>query len=305
MNDFENYILDIPMALKNSMKLSDSEWIDNLSFELKRICQITKFVPKAVDANCRFGLVVYGEFLGDESVLKILPHNQKSKNEMMFWEKTTYINMLPLLYSSIEDLFYIMPKGNALPIVMGIEEKFNIVKPLFEEVFCQRTLKSNQILYYTNKLRNRYQVLKDDVFAKKWIELAIEKYERLVSECEVELIHGDLRYSNIVFFHHKEHIIDPLGVNAPKVMEFARYIEDEIFLSDNYVDFRNRVILLLKLFGNIGIDKKNLLEAVFIDSILRTTSSILLKDNIEIINRGQMNATWLLMLLKEKIDEID
>lgn len=305
MFDFECHFLDIPEMLKKTLEISDRDWIENLLFELEGICNSTNFIPKSFDQNGRFGLIVYGEYKGEESVLKILPHNQKSKNEMIFWKETKYSAMLPILYSNYESYYYIMPKGEPLPSVTEIEKKFDIVRPVFEELFNQHNTKSKQVLDYKDELEERYQIVKNDSFAKKWIGTAVEKYKKLDSMFETELLHGDLRYSNIVMWHDKEHIIDPLGVNAPQIMECTRYIEDDIFTADNFADFRNRVLLLRNLFGDVGIDTTHMIDAIFIDSVLRTTSSILLGENEQIINRGKLNAIWLLELAEERNSKLE
>lgn len=299
MSDFGSYYFDIPMMLKKTIEIYDQDWVENVLFELEDICNCTKFIPKSFDETGRFGLIVYGEYRGEESVLKILPHSPKSRSEILFWKESKYSAMLPIFYSDVESYYYIMPKGISLPRVTGIEKKFNIVRPLFEEVFSQHNSKSSQVLDYKNKLENRYQIVKYNNSVGKWMSIAVDKYKKLENLCECELLHGDLRYSNIVMWHDKKHIIDPLGVNAPKIMECTRYIEDDIFVADNFADFQNRVLLLLKLFGDIGVDISYLLDAVFIDSVLRTTSSIILKENAKIISRGEANATWLLKLLGE------
>lgn len=305
MFDFECHFLDIPEMLKKTLEISDRDWIENVLFELEGICNSTNFIPKSFDQNGRFGLIVYGEYKGEESVLKILPHNQKSKNEMIFWKETKYSAMLPILYSNYESYYYIMPKGEPLPSVTEIEKKFDIVRPVFEELFNQYNTKSKQVLDYKDELEERYQIVKNDSFAKKWVGTAVEKYKKLDSMFETELLHGDLRYSNIVMWHDKEHIIDPLGVNAPKIMECTRYIEDDIFTADNFADFRNRVLLLRNLFGDLGIDTTHMIDAIFIDSVLRTTSSILLGENEQIINRGKWNAVWLLELAEERNSKLE
>ena len=305
MVDFERYFLDLPVVLQKTFEISDRDWIENILSELEDICNSTNFVPQLFDQNGRFGLIVYGEYKGEESVLKILPHNRKSKNEMIFWKENKYSAMLPIRYYNSESYYYIMPKGRGLPSVTGIEKKFDIVRPVFEEVFNQYNAKSKQVLDYKDKLEERYQIVKSNSFAKKMLGIAIEKYKKLDSMFETELLHGDLRYSNIVMWHNKKHIIDPLGVNAPKIMECTRYIEDDIFTAESFADFRNRVLILLNLFGNVGINVTHMIDAIFIDSVLRTTSSILLGENKQIINRGKWNAVWLLELAETRNTKIE
>lgn len=286
--------IKIPPMMKRTFSTIYPEWLKQLGCQCQKICNMTSFEIHKIEENSRFGLVAYGVYKGKESVLKILPPNvKKSQCELAFLTGETYSCMIPIMYMDENNYFYIMEKGIPLPPCSTYEERFQIVRPFFSAINNKSVPCKMELESYESKLFKRVYQLKGVPLIGEHLKNAQEFYSILKQSNSEVAIHADFRYSNILYLKSGLVAIDPLGLNGPKIFEYTKYIEDEIYNCKNFEDLQEILNSILGLFHSLNMECENLVIALYIDSVLRTSYSYLMNDAKDLIVKGINNADWL------------
>lgn len=288
---------DLPNIFLQS-NARNSKWIVDLPIIIERICSTTGFNICAVEDKSRFGLVLYGKYRNNDAVLKILPKDAKSYNEMKFLtlSKCPYINK-PII-SDIDCGYYISPKGNS-----NCDINDDAVWELFQKIYACADVRCEEIWVYCDKIEEQLRSVKAQNIdtLREMLLFSKQLYSEYFCHDSMYMLHGDLRLDNLIHIDEEIRIIDPLGINAPLEFSFLRYIEDKIFKLNR--DEFERV--LKKQLANaclIGMDERKVSIALLIDSTVRTVSSALRKEADSIIFRGIDNYIWIKEILKDKMN---
>ena len=97
---------------------------------------------------------------------------------------------------------------------------------------------------------------------------AIELYDRFFSDAPLYLCHGDLHAFNVLLGEDRYEAVDPIGVIAPRELEFVRFIRNDI-LNIRSFGMRERLDLLLSYFSR-WTGRKSLLLFLYIDTVYVT-----------------------------------
>ena len=103
---------------------------------------------------------------------------------------------------------------------------------------------------------------------KEHLQAAIAMYDQYFSDSPLYLCHGDLHAFNIIQGQDGYVAVDPLGVRAPRELEYVRFIRNDI-LNIRSFGMRERLNLLLSYFSRWA-GKKSLLLFLYIDTVYVT-----------------------------------
>lgn len=284
--------------------LGYDNWLTEIPSILENISCLEKINFIRILPNCRAGLVILGLQGDEDRVVKIMPANMpKFKNEVSAYKYLHYSFMMKPLKINENLGYYIMPRLYPLPSTVkdSQTEKLVYMRKIWTALIAEYWHNTDGNLYpYSMKMQANFSQTKKIMEWKeifKWIERAQVLYKAVfMNSTENYSLHGDLHIQNIMLNSEgKVNAIDPLGFYASIEFEFVRFIENEIF--DHTWDFEREVNRWIDEISLYGIERRRLLCSLFVDSVLRTTSSILQCDSKEIIKKGIYNAEEIWKLL--------
>lgn len=282
----------------------DNQWLNSLPSIISYVCKKENFTIEYFLQNSRFGCIAAGTQNGCLRIIKFVDtkiEKYLSEIEVINILKYPFLNHV---YSSSKELGYyisdycessVSPNNNLLETVM----------PLFKQVLktCAKYEKEQtSIKSYKQKLITKKQDINNNYNNAEinlYLDDAITMYNRMFEKEELFILHGDLHEKNIMKKNNKLVCIDPIGVIAPIEFEYTRFIENQIFLLGNTSDFEKKAKELIKSITNIGIHNKKLRVALYIDCILRTSSSVQRKEGTETISLGLINIKKLRRIIEE------
>jgi 2-C-methyl-D-erythritol 4-phosphate cytidylyltransferase len=115
-----------------------------------------------------------------------------------------------------------------------------------------------------------------------YVDKAVAEYERVFSDAETRLIHGDMHRYNIMSRDSQLTAIDPIGYIAPPVFDIARYMGTE--LSDTDGDIYALYQRMLGSFSKLA-DREELDSALFIDIVFRLHNSLYENDTYTLTDK--------------------
>ncbi|GMB10602.1 MAG: aminoglycoside/hydroxyurea antibiotic resistance kinase [Candidatus Improbicoccus devescovinae] len=245
-------------------------WLDNVNTLVDKYVKKFNLKNIKVTDNLSYNVVLFAkcEKFGD-LVLKIgLPDN-KIFNEIVALKKYDGKGACKCHYSNKEDRLMILERlipGETSHKIKNREERIKI--------FCD--VASNLILKEEKNLQlPTYREVLDKAFIesekepekykllKKLIQAADNFYKEIESiNLSKFLLHGDLYHDNILTTADGRKAIDPKGIIGERVLETARFIENEIEKQEINLE-------VIELMAKYYKEDKNLIcKSVFIDSVL-------------------------------------
>lgn len=127
-------------------------------------------------------------------------------------------------------------------------------------------------LKYSDDLRQKLKDIDTVPYCRSQIqehlETAIKMYDLYFADAPRFLCHGDLHTFNIILGKDGYVAVDPIGLIAPRELEFVRFIRNDI-LNIKTFGMRERLSLLLAYFSRWA-GKKSLLLFLYIDTVYVT-----------------------------------
>lgn len=158
--------------------------------------------------------------------------------------------------------------------------------------FFKKVIESEKTDYNVNDFKNYCSILenklKEDNFEYKnelimdYVQKAVSEYNKVFSNSENTLIHGDLHRYNIMNKNDELVAIDPIGYIAPREFDIARYIGTE--LTDNEVDTEKNLENMLNYFAPLS-SREKILSALFIDIVFRLHNSLFENEDYKLTDR--------------------
>ncbi len=245
---------------------------------------VNKYVDKfnltniSIHENLSINLILYAkcEEFGDV-VLKMGPpiFDELIIREVVALEAFNGNGACKCFYNNIEDGVRILERLVLGEELHNIEDREERIKE-----FCSVALKLNvkmtehkqlptyrEILNRTisqfNEQPEKYQSLGE------YINLANELYKE-IENCNLPkyLLHADLQHSNILTSGNSRKAIDPHGFLGEKVLETARFMEEEIIKQEST---KKNILEVLDFMSKyFGEDRDLLCKVLFIDYVLST-----------------------------------
>jgi hypothetical protein len=300
-----------PKFLKYFESFCDEDELSDFKNTIAEILNENDLDYDSLDSESRFGLIVYCKNNTENFVLKCFPKvNKKIAGEFEFIKSGNFSQMIPVLKVDYGSKYYIMSKGEQtyeFSLKRKVEVICEILKKSFEDVRSSKQEVCAQT--YKEKIMSiKKRMLPYSIKYELLFDLLVESerlYINVFDNSPNYYIHGDLHFKNVVMFEGEYKVIDPIGIIAPMVFECTKFIENEIFLCYSYEDFLLNYLQIIKGLTEISIDLSNLHIALLIDSILRTCSSCLYGDSLEIVNQGILNAKFILRYISEVNENAD
>ena len=284
---------------KYNYKYNES-WFENLGQLISDIIISTGFKICIIEDNSRFGLIIYGKLGNEDAVLKLLLPNEKSYREICFFENNSYSFMNTILLVNKSKFFYISKSLNKFLNTDVFDNRLSIMLNIFEKVYSERNILNSSIFsnYFDDLMKSfNNQKIQSHCRLKQLFIYAYKIYDEVFINEHNFLLHGDLRLDNILKDNDEIIAIDPIGIYAPIEFEFTRFIEDEIFNCENIYDFENKLCSILFALVQLKYDYSKLLSATFIDSVYRTSLTVLMNDSTDNVNKGIKNGEWLIEII--------
>lgn len=278
-------------------------WLDNVNKIVDKYVKKFNLTNVEVVDNLSYNVVLFAkcEKFG-KVVLKIgLPDNEVF-NEITALEKYNGKGACKCYYSNKEYRVMILERlipGETLHKIKNREERIKI--------FCD--VASNLIIKAEKDLKlPTYREVLNKAFSKA--EKELEKYKSLKELIEIAdnfykevenrdlpkfLLHGDLHHDNILTTDEVRKVIDPKGVIGERVLETARFIENEIEKQEtNQTNITEIIEFMSKYYRE---DKNLICKALFIDYTLSTCWDIESNCKNEHVNNDIKNLQLMLDLL--------
>lgn len=164
-----------------------------------------------------------------------------------------------------------------------------ITQFLKQWVNCVPIIKTiDEDIYYLTLVKKQLYKLRNKLMPKD-LKALFKIYKNVVNNVQKKeinyLLHGDINISNIICYNHDNFIlIDFSPIIGNLEIELLKYIEDEIFRDINNKEYILEYII--SSFEVLPINKKLLLQMLFIDSCYRTFDSYIEKDKKSILQKG-------------------
>jgi len=213
-------------------------------------------------------------------------------------------------YNNLDDGIRILERlipGKTLHKVEDREERI--------KAFCDVALNLDVKLTYDIKLPSYREILDRSIKQSyeeperfKSLKELITAANSLYKEIENEnlpkyLLHADLHHNNILTSGNERKAIDPHGFLGEKVLETARFIENEI---EKQKMNKDNVLEVVNLMANyFNEDKILICKALFIDYVLSTCWDIEMNFDDEHINRDANNLRLILVCLEDILIQKD
>ncbi len=252
-------------------------WLDRVAEEYNRLSEkwgLGSFIPSQ---SSRYGLVLFtkSDKYGD-CVVKFIP-------EFVGRYQTEVESYRELSKGYMCELYDTDDRAGALLLKRISPAKYadfndNIrLTEFFDNV--DRTIRPVKALENPARFLDYYADLKQKLadldaapFCRREIgenlEHAIDLYDQYFSDVPLYLCHGDLHSYNILLDEDRYEAVDPIGVRAPRELEFVRFIRNDI-LNIRSFGMRERLDLLLSYFSRWA-GRKSLLLFLYIDTVYVT-----------------------------------
>lgn len=288
-------------------------WLSNVSRIVDKY--ITKFNLKnlVLHHDLSINLIIYAECeeMG-EIVVKIgLPFfDELIYREIKALEEFNGKNACKCYYSNQDDGIRILERlipGETLHNVENREERII--------AFCEVALSLEVKLTHPIQLPTYREILDRSITQsneqpekfeslKEYIVVANDLYKEIEnSNLPKYLLHADLHHDNILTSKNGRKAIDPHGFLGEKVMETARFMENEIQKQEINKDNILEVITLMAKYFN---ENETLIcKALFIDYVLSTCWDIEMNFDDEHINKDTENLRLILVCLDVTLTKKD
>lgn len=283
------------------------EWLSNIPTIIYKY--VTKFNLQnlKVHEDLSVNLIIFAECeeLG-EIVLKIGPpiFNELIYRETKALEEFNGRNACKCYYSNLDDGIRILERlipGETLNSIEDREERIMI--------FCEFALGLDVELKSSIKLPTYREILDRSINLsneqpekfeplKRLINIANDLYKDIENQnLPKYLLHADLHHGNILTSGNERKAVDPHGFLGERVLETARFMENEIEKQDISKDNILEVVNLVAI--NFNEDRETILKVLFIDYVLSTCWDLEMNFDIEHINGDVRNLILILACLSD------
>lgn len=167
----------------------------------------------------------------------------------------------------------------------------NIQLPSYREIL-------NRTIKISDENQEKFKTIKDLIVIANYLYMQIEN-----SNLPIYLLHADLHHDNILTSGNARKAIDPHGFWGEKVMETARFMENEIAVQEMSKDNILDVIKLMSKYFNEDIAL--ICKSLFIDYVLSTCWDIEMNLGFNHISRDIKNLEIILECLGDILVEED
>ncbi len=287
-------------------------WLNNFPIMIEKYIRKFNLTNVEVLNDLTFNIVLFAECEEfGKVILKIgLPDFELLVRETIALENFKGKGACQCYYSNKEDGIMILERlipGETLHNVESREERI--------KAFCDVALNLNEKVTELLQLPTYREILDRSI---KQANEQEEKYkplkemitfaDKLYKEIENSylpkyLLHADLHHSNILTSSSGRKAIDPHGFVGEKVLETARFMENEIDKKEMSKDNIVEVVELMAI--HFGEDKQLICKALFIDYVLSTCWDIEINLDDEHINKDKNNLRLILDCLANNFGKKD
>lgn len=252
-------------------------WLGKIASEYSRLADLwglKSFIPSQTS---RYGLVLFAEsgIYGDVVVKFIPDFVDRFETEIASYQELSPDYMCEFL--GYDDAARAMLLRRVSPAKYADFNDNILLTEFFDKV--DKTIRPIKAVNEPERFLDYYadlqQKLKDiDTVPffrdriKEHLQTAIAMYDRHFSDSPLYLCHGDLHAFNIIQGKDGYVAVDPLGIRAPRELEYVRFIRNDI-LNIRSFGMRERLNLLLSYFSRWA-GKKSLLLFLYIDTVYVT-----------------------------------
>lgn len=263
------------------------KWIETLKKEFPTLLKKWQIESYKVIKTSHFGIIFLAKSIKyGKCVMKIIPpFIDRYEGERSCYQKINSSYMCELYDFDDSCSSILLERCKDKELAFNSEDK--TVYNFFDKVINSQKTAYNKADFkdYRAILENKINETNFDYkkeLIMSYVQRAIDEYNRVFSNDELTLIHGDLHRYNIMCKNDELIAIDPIGYVAPKEFDIVRYIGTE--LSDNDCDITQSKNQMLEYFSKIAnIDK--LKSALFIDIVFRLHNSLFENDNYDLTDK--------------------
>lgn len=289
-------MIKIPETYKNNIinmfGESGEKWLNIVPNIVDKY--VKKFNLKNIQIlnDLTFNIIIFAECDSfGKIIFKVsLPNNELLIRETNALNKFNGFGACKCFYSNVDDGIIIIERlepGKTLHEVEDREDRIKefckVAKSLNNSLNEHIDLPSyrqilNRSIDASNQYPEKYQIL------KHYIEEADNLYQEIESmKLPIYLLHADLHHNNILSSGTQRKAIDPHGFIGERVMETARFLENEIVKNEINEEI---VLETIKMMSNFYEEDEELIcKSLFIDYTLSTCWDIEVNTNKEhIIN---------------------
>ncbi|MBQ6164382.1 MAG: 2-C-methyl-D-erythritol 4-phosphate cytidylyltransferase [Clostridia bacterium] len=252
-------------------------WIDNVAAEYNRLSEkwgLGSFIPSQ---SSRYGLVLFAksEKYGD-CVVKFIPDFVgRYQTEVDSYRELSKGYMCELIDTDDRAGAMLLKRISPAKYAdfndnIRLTEFFDTVDKTIRSV--KTVEKPERFLDFFDDLKAKLAHLDEAPFCRaeigEHLQHSIELYERYFSDAPLYLCHGDLHAYNVLLGEDHYSAVDPIGVIAPRELEFVRFMRNDI-LNIRSFGMRERLDLLLSYFSR-WTGRKSLLLFLYIDTVYVT-----------------------------------
>lgn len=253
------------------------KWLGKVASEYGRLSEkweLKSFIPSQTS---RYGLVLFAKSEKyNDVVVKFIPDFvDRFESEIDSYKELSKDYMCPFLDYDTDARALLLKKVS--PAKYADFNDNILLTEFFDKVDKSiRSVKavdnSERFLDYFKDLKTKLEDIDTLPFCKGQIkdhlETAVHMYEKYFSDSPMYLCHGDLHTFNIILGTEGYVGVDPIGVIAPRELEYVRFIRNDILNSRSF-GMRERLNLLLSYFSRWA-GKKSLLLFLYIDTVYVT-----------------------------------
>lgn len=268
----EKYIQSIIFVFGNEGK----DWLDNINKLLDKYIKKFNLINIKIIDNLSYNLVIFAECKEyGKVVLKIGNPDNETLREIITLGKYNSNYACKCYYSDKEDKVMLLEKlvlGETLNSVKNREERIKIFCDIASNlaIMAEENL---QLPTYREILNRAFSKIERQSARYKSIRELINTADNFYEEIEKTnlskyILHADLHHDNILTSGVSRKVIDPHGVIGEKVLETARFLENEIQKQEvNQSNIIEVIELMSKYYRE---DKKLIGKSLFIDYVLST-----------------------------------
>lgn len=252
-------------------------WLGKIAEEYGRLADkwgLTNFIPSQTS---RYGLVLFAESdrYGD-AVVKFIPDFvDRFETEIASYQELSTNYMCELFDYDTEARAMLLRRVS--PAKYADFNDNILLTEFFDKV--DKTIRPVKSVNEPERFLDYYSDLKQKLLdidtvpfyrarIKEHLETAISMYDKYFFDSPQYLCHGDLHAFNIIQGGEGYVAVDPIGVRAPRELEYVRFIRNDI-LNIRSFGMRERLNLLLSYFSRWA-GKKSLLLFLYIDTVYVT-----------------------------------
>lgn len=283
------------------------KWVNNIPYILEKyVRQFSLQNIKIVD-NPTFNLVFFAtsEEFGEVVVKIELPHNELLFREINALNVLNSEKVCKCFYHSIEDGVIVLERlrpGEPLRSTSSRYERINefckVANSISVEVGDNCVLPTYKSIYERSldNCANNYQKYK---LLSPHLTYGYIIYNNMLNRADKQyVLHSDLHHDNILSTSEGGKAIDPHGFVGCKVMEYARFIEEEIKNDSNIKESILEVASMISKRSGFSLDE--LLRALYIDLSLSTSWDVEIGMDEKHIANDVDNLTIIYNLIEQK-----